>query len=63
LTVTNLLGEITGDLVNGFLSAGIHNVQYDGRKIPSGVYFYTLAVYSPDGNLEYKASKKLVLMK
>ncbi|MCE1190248.1 MAG: T9SS type A sorting domain-containing protein [Ignavibacteria bacterium] len=63
LTVSNLLGQAVQVLVDGFVSGGVHRVQFDGSNIPSGVYFYTLIVQSDGGNSAYKSVKKLVLMK
>jgi hypothetical protein len=57
LRVFNLLGEEVASLVDGTQSVGTHRVQFDGSKLPSGVYVYKLQT---DG---YTASKKMVLLK
>ncbi|MCB9210066.1 MAG: T9SS type A sorting domain-containing protein [Ignavibacteriales bacterium] len=42
LSVFNVLGEEVVQLINGFKSAGIHNVTFDGGSINSGIYFYKI---------------------
>jgi hypothetical protein len=58
LKVYNVLGQEVVTLLNDTpLSAGAHQVEFDGSHLPSGVYIYSLI---SDG---YSASKKMVLMK
>jgi len=42
LNVYDLLGRHVCNLVNGFNSQGVHEVVFDGRGLPSGVYIYEL---------------------
>jgi len=42
LEVYNLIGEQVAVLIDGNLDEGIHEVEFDGRNIPSGVYVYRL---------------------
>jgi hypothetical protein len=42
ITVYNSLGTKVRELVNEFLSAGDHEIQFDGKELPSGVYFCVL---------------------
>lgn len=42
LKVHNLLGQEVASLVNEVQSAGDHSLQFDGRRLPSGMYFYIL---------------------
>jgi len=42
LTAFNLLGEEVAHLVEGEKEAGFHEVQFDGSKLESGVYFCRL---------------------
>jgi hypothetical protein len=42
LTIFNTLGQIVRELVNGEMSAGYHEVQFDATGLSSGVYFYRL---------------------
>ncbi len=58
LSVYNTLGEKVATLVNGELPAGNHSVNFDGSRLSSGVYIYSLKA----GN-NYTAIKKMILMK
>jgi len=57
LTVFNLLGQKVATLVNGTEVAGIHAVSFDGRSLPSGIYFYHLQAG------EFVQTRKMVLLK
>ena len=57
LAVFNLLGQQVAVLVDGELSAGYHDVAFDGTRLASGVYLYRLQAG------EFVQTRKLVLMK
>ena len=57
LTVFDMLGREVTTLVNDIKNAGSHETKFDGSKLPSGMYVYTLRA----GN--YTQTKKLVLLK
>jgi len=57
LKVYDALGREVATLVNEIKEAGTYNVQFDGTKLSSGIYFYTLKA----GN--FATTKKLLLMK
>lgn len=42
LVVYNTLGQEVARLAEGEQEEGFHEVQFDGRDLPSGVYYYTL---------------------
>jgi hypothetical protein len=42
LSVFNILGQQVATPVNGSQEAGIHDVQFDGGGLASGVYFYRI---------------------
>jgi hypothetical protein len=42
LTVYNVNGQEVQTLVNDRVSAGSHNITFDGARLSSGTYFYTL---------------------
>ncbi|MFA7123227.1 MAG: T9SS type A sorting domain-containing protein [Candidatus Delongbacteria bacterium] len=42
LSVYNINGQKVAELLNGVQNAGIHTVEFDGSKLNSGVYYYTL---------------------
>ncbi len=57
IAVYNLAGQKVAELANGRMSEGLHQLTFDARALPSGVYLLTIesAVFS--------ASKRMVLMK
>ncbi|MEK7263304.1 MAG: T9SS type A sorting domain-containing protein [Bacteroidota bacterium] len=58
LKVYDVLGQEIATLINNqSMQAGIHDVQFDGSNLQSGMYFYRLQT----GN--YSETKKLVLLK
>jgi hypothetical protein len=57
LIVYNTLGQEVATLVHGELEAGTHEVRFDGSRLASGMYIYTLRA----GNSV--ASKKLMLLR
>ncbi len=58
LKVLNLLGEEVVSLVNDVRAAGKYEARFDGRLLPSGVYFYRIS--APGGFTEIR---KMVLLK
>jgi flagellar hook assembly protein FlgD len=62
IEVFNILGQKVSTLVDSEKNAGTHSVSWngrdnDGKKLGSGVYFYTMT----SGN--FTSTKKLVLLK
>lgn len=57
VTVFDLLGRQVATLLDAPVSAGQHQVQFNGSSIPSGVYFYRLEA---DG---FTATRKMLLVK
>jgi hypothetical protein len=62
ITVYNLLGQEVTELLDGYRAAGAHVVTWDGtdfqgRTVPSGIYFYRLQAD------EFTQTRKMVLMK
>jgi hypothetical protein len=51
LTVYNILGQNIATLVDGVQAAGIHRVQFSGRNLASGVYFYRLSAGQGSGDV------------
>ena len=57
LTVYNTLGQQTAILQNGEQDAGYHEVQFDGKNLSSGVYFYRIQAG------DFAATKRLLLLR
>ncbi len=57
LKVYNVLGQEVASLVNGTRQPGEYTVQFDGSRLPSGVYFYRIEAG------QYRSVKKMILMK
>ncbi|MCL4511682.1 MAG: family 10 glycosylhydrolase [Bacteroidetes bacterium] len=57
LKVYDVLGREVATLVNEQRNAGSYSVTFDGSKLPSGVYFYRLAVNG------FMSTKSMVLVK
>ena len=57
LEIFNVLGQRVEAIATGMLSAGEHELAWNGDKAPSGVYFYRLTAG------EKSAVKKMVLLK
>lgn len=58
LKVFNVMGEEITPLVNENKSPGIYEVEFDGSRYPSGIYFYRLEI---DGNTI--DTKRMILLK
>ena len=57
IRVYDIIGKEISILVNEFKSPGVHKINFDGSRLSSGIYFYTLQVN------ENSITKKLVIMK
>jgi hypothetical protein len=57
LDVYDALGKKVSSLVNGEKQAGVYEVEFNGSKLSSGVYFYQFVTST------FTATKKLLLMK
>ena len=57
LKVYDILGREVATLVDGYQTAGVHQVQFNAQNLSSGVYFYRLSAPGQD------FVKKMLLMK
>jgi len=57
LKVFDLLGKEIATLVNDYKSPGSYSVDFDGKNLPSGIYYYIIQVN------EYVEAKKMILIK
>jgi hypothetical protein len=63
LSIYDILGREISTLVNEELHAGTYQVDFDGSKFASGVYFYRLVVGDNTNNGRFVDTKKMVLVK
>jgi len=57
LNIYNILGQKIKELVDEIKSTGMHEVLFDCKGLPSGIYFYKITA----GN--YTSTKKLIILK
>ena len=58
LKVFDVLGRVVDVLADGIMNTGVYRINFDGRKLASGVYIYSLS--SAKGDM---ISKKMVFLK
>jgi flagellar hook assembly protein FlgD len=63
ISIFNILGQKVASVLNKNISAGVHNIHWNGRDdfghhLPSGLYFYAL-----ENNSGMKQMKKLMILK
>lgn len=65
LVVYNVLGKQVASLHEGPLQAGSYEVLFDGKDLPSGVYYYRLTAGDPStgSGQSFSVTKKMVLVK
>ncbi|EFK96780.1 hypothetical protein LDC_1194 [sediment metagenome] len=65
LTLLNSLGEEVAVLVNEEQNRGYYNVEFDGSKLTSGVYFYQLKAVNPESSSgqAFVEIKKMILLR
>jgi formylglycine-generating enzyme required for sulfatase activity len=63
LAVFNTLGQQVAIMQNGEQDAGFHEVQFNGSRLASGVYFYSIVVNSTDGKQNFRETKKMLILK
>ena len=59
----NSLGQMVKNIASGIENKGMHEINFNASELPSGVYLYSLHVFSADGISKYMASKKMLLLK
>ncbi len=62
LNVFNILGQKVAQVVNGSLTAGNHQYNFDASNLSSGIYLYRLDATGIDGST-FSAVKKMMLTK
>lgn len=62
ISIFNMIGQKVFEAVNNVYSAGIHEYNFNGRNLTSGIYIYSITASSSNGNV-FKESKKMMLIK
>jgi len=57
LSVYNVLGEEVATLVSSRMEPGTHNYEFNGKNLPSGIYYYQLTAG------EYRQVRRMVLLR
>lgn len=64
ITIYNAIGQVINVLVNKVEKAGKYNVGWETNgSISSGIYFYSVEASSLDGKQNFRAAKKMILLK
>ena len=65
IDIFNLLGQRVATILDAHKPAGIHEIQFDGQKLASGIYYYHLQASSPgqSGKNIFNDVKRMVLLK
>jgi hypothetical protein len=57
------LGSEIKILISEEKPSGSYEVEFDATKLPSGVYFYRLQVYTPERAGSFVETKKMILLR
>ncbi|HCA43176.1 MAG TPA: hypothetical protein DEP28_07985 [Bacteroidetes bacterium] len=64
LQVYDVTGKMISEVTNGIYQAGNYETKFNGKNLPSGVYFYRLTVNSGNQNEKvFSQTKRMILMK
>lgn len=63
INVFNVLGEKVFQLKNEEVKAGVNTIVFDGRRLSSGVYFYTISAKGLNSKAAFNSVKKMILLK
>jgi hypothetical protein len=63
LVVYDILGREIAVLANTQLSPGSYEVEFDGSRLASGLYFYQLQIAETTRRFVFNGTKKMVLIK
>ena len=57
MVIYNLLGQEIMTLLKEYKTPGVYEIEFDGRDLPSGIYYYTMQTN------DFANTKKLTLIK
>ena len=63
ITVYNTLGQVVKTFNEETKQTGSYNVNFNGEGLSSGIYLYSINAVSTDGEQNFQATKKMILIK
>ncbi|RMH79864.1 MAG: T9SS C-terminal target domain-containing protein, partial [Calditrichaeota bacterium] len=64
LTVYDALGRTVTTLLNRRMPAGMHVIPFTGERLPSGIYYYTLELHSPEADRPFlRQTRRMILVR
>jgi hypothetical protein len=63
IEVFNTLGQKIEELVNETKTAGVHQIVFNGKSLPSGVYLYRIIAFPLEGGTAINLTRRMVLVK
>ncbi len=63
IIIYNSIGQYITTLVDKKQAAGNYSINFNGIKLASGVYFYSLSAKPDNGSAEYRETRKMILLK
>ncbi len=63
IIIYNSIGQHIATLVDKEQAAGNYSINFNGIKLASGVYFYSLLAQPNDGSAGYRETRKMILLK
>jgi len=67
LNICNAVGKVVKELINAKQASGNYEVNFEAGNLPSGIYIYTIEIWSNESNgssiADFKSSKKMILLK
>ncbi len=62
LTFYDVIGREIKEINKGIQQAGFHQLNFDGSRLSSGVYLYSIQAVTPKGEI-FKSTKKMIMIK
>jgi hypothetical protein len=63
ISVYNPAGQLIKELVNEVKESGTYDIRFEGSRLASGIYFYTIEANALNGTGFYKNTRKMILVK
>jgi hypothetical protein len=63
IMIFNAIGQYITTIVRVKQSTGNYSINFSGKRLASGIYFYSFSAIPDDGSAEYKETRKMILLK